>query len=76
MYSVLVLFLCIHPIIAIDEYIRSHCPIPYNCVVCVCMLQMKETTIDNKFKEETANAFKFKIKDVVDMVATHAFVVT
>lgn len=39
------------------------------------MLQMKATTIDNKFKEEIPNAFKFKIKDAVDMVATHIFVV-
>lgn len=36
---------------------------------------MKETTaplIEYYFKEETANAFKFKIKDAVVMVATHA----
>lgn len=35
---------------------------------------MKEAaTIDNDFKEETANAFKFKIKDAVDMVARTCF---
>lgn len=47
----------------------------YNCAcVCASFRWKKPEPIDNKFKEETANAFKFKIKDAVDVVATHAFV--